>query len=95
MSYISPLERPVAKASADLQAAEDLRRKHVPSYYESCRFRQVTAQPYDLLSEDTPLFVECLHREFRRQSEECQGQCALVGRQYGLAGVSINIGADK
>lgn len=71
------------KIASDPEASEAMRQKHVPHYYDACAFRTVLAKPYDHLTEETPLFVECRHPEFDIETAECLGQCALAGRIYG------------
>lgn len=72
------------KISSNPETAEAIRQNLVPNYYEACPFRRVTTKPYDHLTEETPLFVECRHIVFEKQNYgECLGQCALRGSRYG------------
>lgn len=75
---------PKMKISGSPKTAERLRRQRVPAYYARCAYRKVTSRPYDHLTEETPMFVECRHTEFGRQNySECLGQCASAKKQYG------------
>ena len=66
------------------EGAEAARQKLVPNYYAACPYRKVIAQPWDHLTELTPMYVGCKQSEFQKQnSGECLGQCALAGMQYG------------
>lgn len=73
------------KLSGNPETAERLRQQRVPAYYTRCPYRAVTAMPWDHMTEETPMFVECKHPDFSKQNYgECLGQCASAGQQYGV-----------
>jgi len=74
----------MSRISGNTEAAEAMRQKLVPRYYELCTFRRVIAQPWDHTTELTPQYVGCEHPEYRKQNDgECLGQCALAREPYG------------